>query len=148
MEGEFNSMLEIHKLIPDFVPKPPAWGNFQVSTRATYFILATFLNSAMVCRSLFDSALALQNFIAPAFLRQGSLASMSRTAMGKFLKLQIGTAAGPLISPNSSLGSLRWRSSSTVLGLNIHLLSRKWSLKLSLNCLNLFNRMGGHSNPI
>ena len=43
MEGEFNSMLEIYKLVPSFVPKPHAWGKFTRPTPLTHFFLCDFL---------------------------------------------------------------------------------------------------------
>lgn len=44
MEGEFNSMTELHKLSPSFVPKPHAWGKFHLSNPVTHFFLCDFID--------------------------------------------------------------------------------------------------------
>jgi protein-ribulosamine 3-kinase len=44
MEGEFNSMNEIYKLLPSFVPKPHAWGRFELASPVTHFFLCDFLD--------------------------------------------------------------------------------------------------------
>ncbi len=44
MEGEFNSMNEIYKLLPSFVPKPHAWGRFKLASPVTHFFLCDFLD--------------------------------------------------------------------------------------------------------
>lgn len=41
MHGEFESMKAIHKLLPDFVPKPIAWGTYK-SVPNTHFSLCQF----------------------------------------------------------------------------------------------------------
>ena len=43
LEGEFNSMREMYKFDPDFVPKPYTWGKLNVSNPATYFFLCDFI---------------------------------------------------------------------------------------------------------
>lgn len=43
MEGEFNAMAELHKTLPSFVPKPHAWGVFDLPEPQTYFFLCDFL---------------------------------------------------------------------------------------------------------
>lgn len=43
MQGEFNSMIEIHKTMPDFVPKPLSWGKYRVGNPGTYYFLQEFL---------------------------------------------------------------------------------------------------------
>ena len=42
MEGEYNSMMEIAKYLPTFVPRPCSWGKFQESPPETYFFLMEF----------------------------------------------------------------------------------------------------------
>ncbi|KAL8882454.1 MAG: hypothetical protein Q9198_000553 [Flavoplaca austrocitrina] len=44
MEGEFNSMTELHRLSPSFVPKPHAWGRFRLSNPVTHFFLCDFID--------------------------------------------------------------------------------------------------------
>ena len=44
MEGEFNSMNEIYKLMPSLVPKPCAWGRFKLASPVTHFFFCDFLN--------------------------------------------------------------------------------------------------------
>ena len=44
MEGEFNSINEIYKLMPFFVPKPYAWGRFKLAAPVTHFFLCDFLD--------------------------------------------------------------------------------------------------------
>ena len=44
MEGEFNSMKELHYYLPTFVPNPIGWGKFKHAPVATYFFLAEFLD--------------------------------------------------------------------------------------------------------
>ena len=39
ISGEFRSMTEFFKTMPDFVPRPIAWGKFKTSD--TYFLLKT-----------------------------------------------------------------------------------------------------------
>jgi protein-ribulosamine 3-kinase len=41
LRGEFESSLAIHKVLPDFVPKPIAWGSYQ-TVPDTYFFLCEF----------------------------------------------------------------------------------------------------------
>ena len=44
MEGEYNSMLELYKVMPKFVPKPYCWGKFSSTTTIeTYFFLSDFI---------------------------------------------------------------------------------------------------------
>ncbi|KAI4232556.1 MAG: hypothetical protein LQ349_004928 [Xanthoria aureola] len=44
MEGEFNSMTELHKLAPSFVPRPYAWGKFHLASPVTHFFLCDFID--------------------------------------------------------------------------------------------------------
>lgn len=44
MEGEYNSMSELHKLIPSFTPKPHGWGKFHLVSPETHFFLCDFLD--------------------------------------------------------------------------------------------------------
>lgn len=44
MEGEFNSMTELHKLAPSFVPQPHAWGKFYLASPVTHFFLCEFID--------------------------------------------------------------------------------------------------------
>ncbi|KAL8938444.1 MAG: hypothetical protein Q9216_003895 [Gyalolechia sp. 2 TL-2023] len=44
MEGEFNSMSELYRLAPSFVPKPHAWGRFQMAEPVTHFFLCDFID--------------------------------------------------------------------------------------------------------
>lgn len=41
MHGEFESSLEIYKLLPDFIPEPIAWGSYR-SMPDTHFFLCKF----------------------------------------------------------------------------------------------------------
>ena len=41
-QGEFESLKAIHAVSPGFVPTPHAWGKFEKSPSATYFLLAEF----------------------------------------------------------------------------------------------------------
>ncbi|KAJ5682336.1 hypothetical protein N7462_005501 [Penicillium macrosclerotiorum] len=41
MKGEFESMTAIHNVVPDFVPKPMAWGTYE-SVPDTHFFLCEF----------------------------------------------------------------------------------------------------------
>jgi protein-ribulosamine 3-kinase len=43
MRGEYESMSAIHSLVPDFVPKPIAWGSF-AHAGGTHFLLFEFHN--------------------------------------------------------------------------------------------------------
>jgi protein-ribulosamine 3-kinase len=44
MEGEFNGMTELHKTMPNFVPKPHSWGKYQSENSDTYFFLQEFID--------------------------------------------------------------------------------------------------------
>ncbi|KAI4224788.1 MAG: hypothetical protein L6R40_008416 [Gallowayella cf. fulva] len=44
MEGEFNSMSELYKLAPSFVPRPHAWGKFERASPVTHFFLCDFID--------------------------------------------------------------------------------------------------------
>ena len=44
MEGEFNSMTEIYRVTPTFVPKPISWGKFKLNIPETYFFLSDFID--------------------------------------------------------------------------------------------------------
>lgn len=44
MEGECNSMSELYKIAPSFVPRPHAWGKFQIVNPVTHFFLCDFLD--------------------------------------------------------------------------------------------------------
>ncbi len=44
MEGEYNSMSELHKLAPSFVPQPYAWGSFRLARPITHFFLCEFIH--------------------------------------------------------------------------------------------------------
>ena len=46
LEGEFNSMTELYKVVPYFVPKPYAWGKFQRPSPETYFFLCEYIEMA------------------------------------------------------------------------------------------------------
>ena len=43
LEGEFNSMSELHKFAPNFVPRPYTWGKLNIDEPATYFFLCEFI---------------------------------------------------------------------------------------------------------
>ena len=43
MEGEYNSMISIYEISPDFVPKPHTWGKFKLEAPETYFFLCDFI---------------------------------------------------------------------------------------------------------
>ncbi|KAL8785848.1 MAG: hypothetical protein Q9195_008472 [Heterodermia aff. obscurata] len=43
MEGEYNSMQELYKVVPSFVPKPHGWGKFQLESPETHFFLCDFI---------------------------------------------------------------------------------------------------------
>ncbi|KAL8833637.1 MAG: hypothetical protein Q9170_004158 [Blastenia crenularia] len=43
LEGEFNSMCELYKTAPNFVPKPYTWGKLNVSNPDTYYFLCDFI---------------------------------------------------------------------------------------------------------
>lgn len=42
VHGEFESLQEIHAILPTFVPKPYAWGKLDEADPETYFLLAEF----------------------------------------------------------------------------------------------------------
>lgn len=44
MEGEFDSMLEMYKVTPSFVPKPYSWGRFKLQSPETYYFLSDFID--------------------------------------------------------------------------------------------------------
>ncbi|KAL8697638.1 MAG: hypothetical protein Q9224_002210 [Gallowayella concinna] len=44
MEGEFNSMSELYKLAPSFVPRPHAWGRFKRANPVTHYFLCDFMD--------------------------------------------------------------------------------------------------------
>jgi protein-ribulosamine 3-kinase len=44
MEGEFNSMSELYKTMPNSVPRPHSWGQYQTATPKTYFFLSQFVD--------------------------------------------------------------------------------------------------------
>ena len=43
MEGEYNSMSELYKLAPSFVPQPQGWGRFQHVEPVTHFFICDFV---------------------------------------------------------------------------------------------------------
>jgi protein-ribulosamine 3-kinase len=55
MRGEFDSMTTLYKAMPDFAPKPFAWGKYE-SVRNTYFFICDF-------RDLDDDPPAPENFV-------------------------------------------------------------------------------------
>lgn len=44
MEGEFAAMTELYKTMPSFVPRPIAWGKFQIEDPPTFFFLCDFVD--------------------------------------------------------------------------------------------------------
>ncbi|KIW37402.1 uncharacterized protein PV06_10445 [Exophiala oligosperma] len=44
MEGEFNSMSELYRTMPEFVPKPLTWGKFSRPSPETYFFISEFID--------------------------------------------------------------------------------------------------------
>lgn len=44
MEGEYNSMSELFKVSPSFVPKPHAWGKFELADPITHFFMCEFFD--------------------------------------------------------------------------------------------------------
>jgi fructosamine-3-kinase len=46
MEGEFNGMSELHKTMPNLVPKPYSWGKYLVENPDTYFFVQEFIDMA------------------------------------------------------------------------------------------------------
>ncbi|KAL1878118.1 hypothetical protein VTK73DRAFT_7998 [Phialemonium thermophilum] len=46
LDGEFAGMSELHKLAPDLVPRPIAWGKVESLALETYFLLIEFKNFA------------------------------------------------------------------------------------------------------
>ena len=44
IEGEYNAMSELHKTMPDFVPKPISWGNYRVGNPDTYYFLREYID--------------------------------------------------------------------------------------------------------
>ena len=44
MEGEYNSMSELYRLVPSFAPKPHGWGKFRLASPETHFFLCDFLD--------------------------------------------------------------------------------------------------------
>lgn len=44
MEGEFNSISELYKVMPNMVPKPHSWGKYHVGNPETYFFLSQFID--------------------------------------------------------------------------------------------------------
>jgi len=43
LEGEFNSMVELYKTAPKFVPRPYTWGQLNVASPKTYYFLCDFI---------------------------------------------------------------------------------------------------------
>ena len=43
IQGEFNAMVEIHKTMPEFVPKPLSWGKYRDGHPDTYYFLEEFV---------------------------------------------------------------------------------------------------------
>ncbi|KAJ5657797.1 Fructosamine/Ketosamine-3-kinase [Penicillium longicatenatum] len=43
LEGEFHSMRELYNANPNFIPKPHAWGKFNISNPDTYYFLCDFI---------------------------------------------------------------------------------------------------------
>jgi protein-ribulosamine 3-kinase len=59
LKGEYNSMSELYKWMPDFVPKPHAWGKCSIGEPTTYFFLQQFIDMSdrvpepdQLCRQL------------------------------------------------------------------------------------------------
>jgi protein-ribulosamine 3-kinase len=44
MEGEFSAMTELHKTMPNFVPKPHSWGRYRAENIDAYFFLQEFID--------------------------------------------------------------------------------------------------------
>ncbi|KIY00051.1 uncharacterized protein Z520_04689 [Fonsecaea multimorphosa CBS 102226] len=44
LEGEFNSMSELYKTMPELFPKPYTWGKYSTSSVETYYFLAEFID--------------------------------------------------------------------------------------------------------
>ena len=43
IEGEFTAMSELHKTMPDFVPRPLSWGKYRISNPDKYYVLEEFV---------------------------------------------------------------------------------------------------------
>ncbi|KAJ9501631.1 hypothetical protein H2202_002593 [Exophiala xenobiotica] len=94
MEGEYLSMREIHSYMPDFVPKPQAWGKFKHSPPDTYFFLMEFID------------LGSEMVEPPDFCRLiAQLHQMSISPTGKFGFFQT-TYQGP--SPQNTTWESNW----------------------------------------
>lgn len=72
MHGEFESSLEIYKLLPDFIPEPIAWGSYQ-TVDDTHFFLCRF-------RDMTEDLPAPHKFAA----RLAALHQNSKSSEGKF----------------------------------------------------------------
>ncbi|KAL9045349.1 MAG: hypothetical protein Q9214_001592 [Letrouitia sp. 1 TL-2023] len=44
MEGEYNAMSELHRTMPNFVPKPVSWGKYRLGNPDTYYFLLDFID--------------------------------------------------------------------------------------------------------
>ena len=44
MEGEYNATSELYRTMPNFVPKPVAWGSYRVANPDTYYFLSEFID--------------------------------------------------------------------------------------------------------
>lgn len=71
-QGEFESSLEIHKLLPDFIPEPIAWGSY-MTVPETYFFLCRFKEMKTDLPSPYDFA-----------ARLAALHQNSKSPEGKF----------------------------------------------------------------
>ena len=86
MEGEYNSMSELYRLAPSFVPKPHAWGTFRSANPTTHFFLCDFvdMDNQLPDPSLFCTRLAEihLNSVSPT----GQFGFMVQNCHGKILQ--------------------------------------------------------------
>lgn len=105
MEGEYLSLREIHSYMPDFVPKPIAWGKYKHCPPNTYFFLMDFVD---LDPSLPSAASSL-SCIESVFLLPESLDFLKPPTMALIHKTLPGIVTGAPTSPGFSLNSLTER---------------------------------------
>ncbi|KAJ9615503.1 hypothetical protein H2200_001578 [Cladophialophora chaetospira] len=93
MEGEYNSMRELHHYLPTFVPRPITWGKFKHAPVDTYFFLAEFIEMSTGAPDPADFAFQLSQ-----------LHQKSQSPTGKF-GFHITTCHGP------NWQDIRWHES-------------------------------------
>jgi hypothetical protein len=100
IEGEFNAMSELYKLMPNFVSKPHSWGKYRVENPETFFFLSHIIDPSdrfpepnQLCSKL---AQLHRSSASPT----GKFGLYVTTCQGRTPQVFLGKVVGPIFSPS------------------------------------------------